>query len=330
MERSIRWGMIGCGSVTEVKSGPAFNKVLNSQLFGVMRRDEAKLKDYASRHAVPYFTTDANALINHSEIDAIYIATPPKFHEAYAAAAFKAGKHVYVEKPMALNLASCIRMQEMANSKNIKLVIAHYRRQLPMFLHIKKLLEENEIGKVKGVNIAMYKYAKPKEAYTNDWRVQPAMAGAGFFYDLAPHQLDLVFYYFGKALFFSGTASNQAGLYEAEDTVEGVIQMENNILVKGSWCFVVKPGEEKDVFEIEGTKGKISFPVFGHEIQIEKEGTSETIYFDPPMHNQQNLIEKIVPYFLGLGENPCTAEEAIQSMEVMEAFVYGKTTHYKI
>ena len=324
MDKIIRWGMIGCGSVTELKSGPAFNKVPCSQLFGVMRRDAIKLQDYASRHAVPYFTTDANALINHPEIDAIYIATPPKYHQEYAIAAMQAGKHVYVEKPMALNVASCLSMQEAEKLLNAKLVIAHYRRELPLFMHVKKLLQENHIGKVHSVNIIMHKYAKPKEAYTNDWRVKPSIAGAGFFYDLAPHQLDLVFYFFGKAVNFSGAATNHAGLYEAEDTVNGEIQMEQDILVKGSWCFVVEPGAEKDLFEISGTEGKISFPVFGHEVVVEKKGTLETIVFDPPMHNQQNLIAKIVPYFLGVEENPCGAEEAIQSMEVMEAFVYGE------
>ena len=325
MDKVIRWGMIGCGSVTEIKSGPAFNKVPYSKLYGVMCRNEARLKDYASRHAVPYHTIDADALIKHPEIDAIYIATPPKYHEAYAIAAMKAGKHVYVEKPMGLNVKACLNMLAASKSLNAKLVVAHYRRQLPMFLHIKKLLQENVIGKVLGVNIVMHKYAKTIEDYITDWRVNPAMAGAGYFYDLAPHQLDLVFYFFGKAISFSGSANNQAGLYEAEDTVNGIIQMENNILVKGNWCFVVKPGLEKDLFEIEGTAGKISFPVFGHEIVIEKDGTLETIVFDPPMHNQQNLIEKIIPYFLGLSENPCTAEDAIQSMEVMESFVYGNT-----
>ena len=324
MDKIIRWGMIGCGSVTEVKSGPAFNKVACSQLFGVMRRDAIKLKDYASRHTVPYFTTDANALINHPEIDAIYIATPPKYHQEYAIAAMNAGKHVYVEKPMALTVADCIGMQTAEKQLNAKLVIAHYRRELPLFMHVKKLIQEQAIGKVHSVNIIMHKYAKSKEAYATDWRVKPAIAGAGFFYDLAPHQLDLVFYFFGKAISFSGSATNQAGLYEAEDTVNGIIQMENDILVKGNWCFAVEPGAEKDLFEIIGTNGKISFPVFGHEILVEKEGTLETIAFDPPMHNQQNLIAKIVPYFLGVGENPCDAEEAIQSMEVMEAFVYGE------
>ena len=324
MDKIIRWGMIGCGSVTEVKSGPAFNKVPHSKLFGVMRRDAIKLQDYASRHAVPYFTTDANALINHPEVDAIYIATPPKYHQEYAIAAMQAGKHVYVEKPMALNVAACLSMKEAAEKYNAKLVIAHYRRELPLFMQVKKLIQENHIGEVQSVNIIMHKYAKSKETYTNDWRVKPAIAGAGFFYDLAPHQLDLVFYFFGKAVSFSGSATNQAGLYDAEDTVNGEIQMEQDVLVKGSWCFVAELGVEKDLFEISGTNGKISFPVFGHEILVEKNGTLETIVFDPPMHNQQNLIAKIVPYFLGVGENPCSATDALQSMEVMEAFVYGK------
>ena len=113
----IRWGMIGCGSVTEVKSGPAFNKVPNSKLMAVMRRDAEKVKDYAQRHHVPYYFTDVDELINHPEVDAIYIATPPKFHAAYAEKAMKVGKPVYVEKPMALNVGECETMQQISNAQ---------------------------------------------------------------------------------------------------------------------------------------------------------------------------------------------------------------------
>lgn len=201
MDKIIRWGMIGCGSVTEVKSGPAFNKVACSQLFGVMRRDAIKLKDYASRHTVPYFTTDANALINHPEIEAIYIATPPKYHQEYAIAAMNAGKHVYVEKPMALNVAACLSMKEAAEKLNAKLVIAHYRRELPLFMHVKKLIQEQAIGKVHSVNIIMHKYAKSKEAYATDWRVKPAIAGAGFFLRLSATPTRFSFFIFLAKLF---------------------------------------------------------------------------------------------------------------------------------
>src|SRR6187551_1308715 len=99
----INWGIIGCGDVSEVKSGPAFNKVNNSSLVAVMRRDGAKAKDYAHRHQVPKWYDDASLLINDPDVNAIYIATPPSSHEEYTIAAIDAGKPVYVEKPMTMN-----------------------------------------------------------------------------------------------------------------------------------------------------------------------------------------------------------------------------------
>ncbi|UZJ63838.1 Gfo/Idh/MocA family oxidoreductase [Sphingobacterium sp. KU25419] len=80
----IKWGIIGCGDVTEKKSGPAFNKVSNSQLLAVMRRNGEKAADYARRHQVPLWYDDVNQILLNSEINAIYIATPPSSHLEYA------------------------------------------------------------------------------------------------------------------------------------------------------------------------------------------------------------------------------------------------------
>ena len=107
MEKTINWGIIGCGDVCEVKSGPAFSKVTGSRLVAVMRRDGAKAKDYAERHGVPKFYDKAQHLINDDDVNAIYIATPPSSHEQYLEEALKAGKPVYVEKPVTLDVASC-------------------------------------------------------------------------------------------------------------------------------------------------------------------------------------------------------------------------------
>ena len=309
---TIRWGMIGCGSVTELKSGPAFNKVPGSKLVAVMRRDAQKVKDYANRHQVPYYFTDANDLIQHPEVDAIYIATPPKYHEEYAIAAMKLGKPVYVEKPMALDVAACIRMDAYSKNTGVKMVIAHYRRALPLFLEVKNLVESNAIGEVKSVQIEMLKPASGNFNPSENWRLDPNMAGGGYFYDLAPHQLDLVFYFFGNAVSYEGKACNQAGLYQAEDTVSGTMLLQNGITFKGNWCFCSPAGVDKDVFEIIGTAGKISFPVFGHAITLVQNGVEKIIHFDPPMHNQQNFIAQIVPYFLGSEKNPCSAENTLQ------------------
>jgi len=321
--KEIRWGIIGCGNVTEVKSGPAFNLVPNSKLLGVMRRDQNLLQEYALRHHVPLTFKNASELIHHPEINAIYIATPPNVHEQYAIEALQAGKYVYVEKPMATTVKACLNMQTVANRLNGKLVIAHYRRSLPLFLKVKELLANNYIGKVNEVKIIMHKQAGPKSYYDNNWRVNKESAGGGLFYDLAPHQVDLVFNFFGDAISYQGKASNNAGLYEVEDTVNGNIQLQNDIHFEGEWLFAMKHGIEKDEFIIKGELGVINFPVFDHTITIEKDNKVEVIEFEPPKHIQQNHIEKVVQYFLGKGENPCSAEEAIKSMRVMESFVYG-------
>src|SRR5664279_2188635 len=131
--KEIRWGIIGCGDVTEVKSGPAFNKVKNSSLIAVMRRNGEKAKDYATRHHVPKWYDDATKLINDKDVNAIYIATPPSSHEAYTMAALQAGKPVYVEKPMTINFSSALRMAHAAENTGIKMCIAHYRRGQPYF-----------------------------------------------------------------------------------------------------------------------------------------------------------------------------------------------------
>ena len=327
----IRWGIIGCGDVTEVKSGPAFNKVPASSLVAVMRRDAAKVKDYAQRHGVPKWYADAGQLINDPDINAVYVATPPGYHEEYTIAALQAGKPVYVEKPMSVNTASCERMLAVSQATNVKLSVAHYRRALPKFMAIKKLLDENAIGHIRTVRLSMLQPDSSNiiaDPVTN-WRVDPAISGAGLFYDLAPHQLDLMLYFFGEVTESFGIAANQAGLYKAEDVVAGVMRLSGDIIFSGQWCFTVAEDSKEDICEITGSAGKISFPVFGHEVTLLSGKEEKKMFFPPPAHIQQPMIEKVVQYFLGNDSNPCSATDAIGSMTVMENFVYGVESKMK-
>ncbi len=317
----INWGIIGCGEVTELKSGPAFNKVPNSSLVAVMRRNGAKAKDYAERHGVPRWYDNANELINDPEVNAIYIATPPSSHEAYAIAAITAGKPVYVEKPMALNAAEALNMAKRSTEKNIKLVLAHYRRQQPFFKKIKQLIDEKAIGEVRLVNLIYYKAPFTKEELAierNAWRVNPDVSGGGIFHDLAPHQLDLMLYFFGPVEKISGIATNQAGLYSADDMVAGNILFKNGIAFTGVWCF--NTNQLADNMEIIGTRGKISFAVFNNRvIQLTVNKLTTTIEFDALLHVQQPMIAAVVQYFLGAAANPCNGEEGAEVMRMIGA-----------
>lgn len=324
---TIKWGIIGCGDVTEIKSGPAFNKVKNSELKAVMRRDAAKAKDYALRHDVPNWYTDANELINDPEVNAIYIATPPSSHAEYAVAAIKAGKPVYVEKPMCLNAKEALQISSFAKEKNVKMVVAHYRREHAIFKKIKQLLDEKMIGEVRFATIKFLR--KPLKSNKENlaqsvWRIDPAISGGGLFHDMAPHQLDLMYYFFGSIKQMNGIGVNQASLYKADDLVTGNIVFNSGVVVNGIWCFSVADNLEEDQCEIIGTEGKINFSIFeANTITISKAGWDEVLHFESMQHVQLPMIEKVVEYFLDQHENPCSAEDGVVVMKMLDAFVSG-------
>lgn len=318
----VRWGIIGCGDVCEVKSGPAFSKVSNSKLVAVMRRDEEKVKDYAKRHDVAKYYTDAQQLIDDPEINAIYIATPPAQHEEYAIKSMQAGKPVYIEKPLALNSDSCIRIRNAANSMSIPASGAYYRRALPLFSKAKSLLSENKIGKVKLVLIqTLQSPAKNIITKTADnWRVNPTLSGGGLFHDLAPHQLDLMYYFFGKPLEIQGRSLNQDALHDAPDVTGFEAVFDNKILLRGIWAFNVHESAVVDTCEIIGDKGMMKFSFFtGATLEIKTDAGVEKVDFTNPPNIQYPMIEKVVKYFRGEGENPCSMDDALVSMRMLDS-----------
>lgn len=318
--QQINWGISGCGDVTEIKSGPAFNKVPGSALVAVMRRNAEKAADYARRHNVPRWYTDAVMLINDPEVNAIYIATPPSSHEEYALAAINAGKPVYVEKPMALNYASAKKMADAAAAKNIKLVVAHYRREWPMFKKIKQLLNDKAIGEVQNIRLEFERPPLTKEDLLDEkkaWRVNPAISGGGLFHDLAPHQLDIMYWLLGDAEKITGHSNNLGRHYTAADTVNGQIKFANGIQFHGNWNF--NATGSKDHCEIIGNNGKLSFSFFETPvIEITINDHTERLNFEPLPHVQQPMIERVVQYFLGRETNPCSGEEGAEVMRWME------------
>jgi predicted dehydrogenase len=320
---NINWGIIGCGNVTEKKSGPAFNKIANSKLEAVMRRDSVKAADYARRHGVTNWYIDANELMANQNINAIYIATPPSSHTEYAIEALKKGFNVYIEKPVSRNAAEARQIAEAVRQyPNQKLTVAHYRRGLPLFLKVKQLLENKIIGDVRTVQIRMWKTSKPDlvaNVETN-WRVQPELSGGGYFHDLAPHQLDLMLFYFGEPEYYHGFSLNQSGATPADDHVCGQILFKNKVVVNGSWCFNVAENQAIDTCEIIGSQGKMIFPFFGNYVNWKTDKEEQTITFTHPEHIQQPFIEKIVAYFNDEGLNPCSIDEAVVLMDIMDAF----------
>ena len=317
--RTIRWGIIGCGNVTEVKSGPGFQKARHSTLVAVMRRNGNLARDYATRHGVSRWYDDAAGLIHDPEVDAVYIATPPSSHKAYTLMSAEAGKPVYVEKPMALSFSECQEMIEKCRSAGVPLLVAYYRRALPRFLKIKELVDSVAIGEVRFVSVTLYQPTAPEDltSETLPWRVVPEIAGGGRFVDLASHTLDFLDYILGPIAEVHGLASNQAGRYVAEDIVTATFKFASGAHGVGIWCF--SSFDNCDVTEIVGNEGKLSFSTFDAQpVRLTtREGVQE-FPFDYPQHIEQPLIQTVVDELNGIGKCPSTGESAARTSWVMD------------
>lgn len=308
-EKEIRWGFIGCGEVTEKKSGPAFGKVEGSKVVAVMSRSHDKASSYAQRHHISRWYTDAQQLIEDPEVNAVYIATPPSSHATYAIMAMKAGKPVYVEKPLASSYIDCQRINRVCEQTGVPCFIAYYRRYLPYFQKVKQLVLEGAVGRV--VNVQIRFAVPPRDLDYNStnlpWRVQRDIAGGGYFYDLAPHQIDLLQDIFGPIVYAKGYSTNRGGLYQTEDSVSASFQFHDGLPGSGSWCFVCDESARTDRIEIIGDKGQICFSVFTYEpIALHNSQGRTEIHIDNPAHVQMPLIENVVRHLQG--KTVCTAD----------------------
>jgi predicted dehydrogenase len=197
-----------------------------------------------------------------------------------------------------------------------------------MFEEIKKILDLEFIGKIRAVNIQFYQPHQSSliaNSETN-WRIDANIAGAGLFYDIAPHQIDMLLFLFGESKSFLGKALNHSNLYLVEDTVSGIIHFQNDVVFSGNWCFTMPAMAQSDVCKITGENGNIEFSFYSNKFILNTKSESKTFEFNHPAHIQQPMIEKVVDYFLGNALNPCSLEEAYKSLQIMEGFVIN----YKI
>ena len=323
----ISWGFIGCGEVTEKKSGPAFNMVEGSHVEAVMSRNADKTRTYAQERGIKKWYTDAGQLIDDPDINAIYIATPPSSHATFAIMAMKAGKPVYVEKPLAASYDDCARINRVSEETGIPCFVAYYRRYLPYFQKVKEIVDSGVIGRCLNVQIRFS--VPPRELDHNavkelPWRLQPDISGGGYFYDLAPHQLDIIQDIFGVITHAHGYKANRAGLYSAEDTVSASFRFENGMPGSGSWCFVAHQSSREDRITVVGQQGTLSFSVYNYDpIELTtSEGTTRISIENPP-YVQLPIIKAVIEDLQGFGLCRCKSVSATPVNWVMDR-ILGK------
>ena len=317
-KKNISWGIIGCGDVTELKSGPPYYKIEGFELSAVMRRDKEKAADYANRHHVKKYYTNADALINDPDIDAVYIATPPDSHKLYGLKVAVAGKPCCIEKPLAPNYADSLQILHAFESAKIPLFVAYYRRSLPRFTKIKEWIDAGLIGEIRHIN---WHLSKPADALDlskeYNWRTDATIAPGGYFDDLASHGLDLFTFLLGNIQEAKGISLNQQGLYTAKDAITACWLHKNGITGAGSWNFGCSLREDK--VEIYGSKGEIIFSIFDENpVELITEKEHKTLNIEHPENVQFYHIQNMRDFFFDGKKHPSIGKSAVHTSWIMD------------
>src|SRR5262249_30657416 len=135
---SIGWGVIGCGDVVDRKAGVALRTIPGSSIVTVMRRTADEARQFAQRHGVAHWTTNADEVIEHPAVNAIYVATPPEHHLEYALRVCAAGKPCLVEKPAGRSETECRQMVDVFRQAGVPFYVSYYRRHLAKFRKVKE------------------------------------------------------------------------------------------------------------------------------------------------------------------------------------------------
>lgn len=316
MELPIRWGVIGCGNVTEVKSTPAFQKVAGFEVVSVLGRTPSKIDDYIKRHGIDHGCTDYDEFIQ--KVDAVYIATPPDSHIEYAQKVLAHRKPCCIEKPITNKTQHAESLVSAYRDADVPLFVSYYRRSLPRFLKVKEWIDEEAIGEIRHIS---WQFTKPANQFdlngTKNWRTEAGVARGGYFEDLASHGLDLFTYFLGDITKAKGVSLNQQGLYSASDSVSATWTHQGSITGSGYWNF--GSYERQDKVEIIGSKGKITFAVFLEApLTLATKDHKDSIEIENPENIQLHHAENIKNHFLGISQHPSTGASALKVNRVMD------------
>lgn len=310
----IKWGILGCGAVTEMKSGPALQKAKRSSVVACMRRDGDKAKDYAKRHGIDRAYANADELINDDAVNAVYIATPPSSHAELAIKAMRAGKPVLVEKPMALSVRECDAMCAASEETGQSLIIAYYRRALPRFEKMREIIESGMIGEPRCALVQQH--MRDDGGPTEHWKKDPSISGGGLFTDMQTHALDWLHYTFGPTTRVEGLIRNPSAGQHTEELVSYTIGFEK-IVATGLCCY--SAGQDTETVTIHGSQGSVAMSFFSQSrITLTQHGLRSVHDIRDPQHVHQPFVERVIAHLIDGKKNPCPPDAARHTTAILE------------
>ncbi len=325
MDKSIRYGIIGFGSFAERAIAPAIRASGNSELVAIQKRSREAARQKAAECSVPSAFDSVNDLVRRNDIDAVFIASANSEHCRETVAAARAGKHVLVEKPMAMSVAEAKRMIEVCRKSSVKLMVGHMIRFSPLALRIREIVRSGAIGSITFARADfMYDGRLSRRAWLKDKRT----AGGGPIFDIGVHCLDtLRFVLDAEVLSITGMLEPVPTKSKTETTASLSLRLTKGTLASIHCSF--DSSVRRSLMEIIGTDGMLSatgfttgdrkaslsiVPGAGDNPQMETINVPN-LYIEEIRHFSSCILENRKPSIPG--------EEGLKNQKVLDAALHA-------
>ena len=187
------WGLIGTGRIAEDRVLPAIKAHAGNRLIGVVSRDPQRAKRFADKFGAEHAYTSYDEMLRNPDVTVVAVHTPNAQHAEQAIAAARAGKHVFCDKPMTIEVADAEKMVRECEKAGVKLGINFHNRFMPCFHEIRRVIGSGEIGDVHLVQLEVSPGARSGGRLAT-WRIDPVLAGLGTTYSIGVHAYDILRY----------------------------------------------------------------------------------------------------------------------------------------
>jgi len=325
----IRYGIIGFGGFAERAIAPAMRASSNAQLVALQKRSLSAARQKAAAYNIPLAFDSVEELVQHKEVDAVFIVSANSQHCSETVTAAKARKHVLVEKPMAMNVVEAKKMVDACRKNGVKLMVGHMVRFSPLVLRIKEIVRSGEIG---SVTVVKTEYVYDGRSSRRTWLTDRRIAGGGPLFDIGVHCLDtLRFVLDADVVSVAGHLEPKPTKTQTELTAMVSLRLSNGILA--SICCSFASSIRRSTIEVIGTEGAVAatdFTIGDRAIPLnvtlhagESSGEHRVETIDVP-----NLyVEEITRFsssILGNQQSPIPGEVGLENQQVLDWVFTGR------
>lgn len=321
----IRWLLVGTGDIASKRVGPALNAVEGSRVVGVVSHDAQRAKAFAPQLGAHEAYGDLSEALKQTQANSVYVATAVNLHADQVIAAARAGKHVLVEKPLALDGPQALAAANAARSADVIGGCAYYRRFSARYEQAKGMIDRGELGKILLVRMACYSNYNPAVDDPKHWRVVKRLSGGGVLADVGSHMIDVLIGLLGVPVSVSAKVDNLVHGYDVEDTASVLMTMKNGAQVTGSFSWATKAWDHE--LEIIGSEAKLCWSPFDSGKVIWSAGR-ETRELDLPAAANVHLplVEDFVAAIRESRPPRVTLEEGAKTNQVLDLiYASGKS-----